>query len=165
MHTLICELYKEEDEMNIRKKSIAISNFVAVGTAALLLSAPTVQANSEGEALYMQHCSVCHQPDGQGIPSLFPPLAGNTQVSSDNPETIQEYLRLVIFGYHGGLIVNNQVYSGKMPPIGEVGRLNDSELLELINYQRSSWGNNGRAVTFTELATAREAGRIKPGSK
>ncbi|QEY58414.1 cytochrome c [Pseudomonas sp. C27(2019)] len=151
--------------MNIRKKVKSITSTAAVSSLALLLSIPVVQASSDGETLYMQHCSVCHQPDGQGIPSLFPPLAANLQMSSDDPETIQEYLRLVIFGYHGGLIVNNQVYSGKMPPIGEVGRLNDSELLELINYQRSSWGNNGRAVTFTELATAREAGRLKPGSK
>jgi hypothetical protein len=86
-------------------------------------------------------------------------------MNSDNPESIQEYLRLVIFGYHGGLIVNNQVYSGRMPPIGDVGRLNDNELLKLINYQRSSWDNSARAVTFNELATAREAGRLKPSSR
>lgn len=151
--------------MTIRKKMLSIMKFVGVGTAALLLGVPAVQASPEGEAQYMQHCSVCHQPNGQGIPGLFPPLAGNVQVHSDDPETIQAYLRVVIFGYHGGLIVNNQVYSGRMPPIGEVGRLNDNELLKLINYQRSSWGNTGRAVTFTELAKAREAGSLKAGSK
>lgn len=151
--------------MNTRKNFISTMRFAVVGVAALLLSVPVVQADSEGETLYMQHCSACHQPDGQGIPSLFPPLAGNVQLSSDDPEVVQEYLRLVIFGYHGGLIVNNQVYSGRMPPIGDVGRLNDSELLELINYQRSAWGNNGRAITLTELAKAREAGSLKPGSK
>jgi len=159
------EPYKGEGKMSIQKKVTSITKFAVVGAAALLISVPAAYADSEGEELYLQHCSVCHQPNGGGIPSLFPPLAGNTQMSSDEPETIQEYLRLVIFGYHGGLMVNNQVYSGKMPPIGDVGRLNDGELLKLINYQRSSWGNSGRAVTFSELAKAREAGSLTPGSK
>ncbi len=102
-----------------------------------------------------------HQPDGKGIPGFFPPLADNARVNSDDPGMIQKYLRRVIFGYHGGLIVNNQMYSGRMPPIGYVGRLNDSELLKLINYQRSAWGSNARPITFSELAKARKAGSLK----
>lgn len=147
--------------MDIRKRMMSLASFATVGVTALLLSVPVAQASTEGEALYLQHCSVCHQPSGEGIPSLFPPLAGNAQVSSNDPEVIQDYLRVIVFGYHGGLIVNNQVYSGRMPPIGEVGRLNESELLALINYQRMSWGNDGRAITYTELAKAREAGSLK----
>ena len=140
------------------KSSVTTSGVMAV---ALLLSVPSVQANSLGEGLYMQHCSVCHQPDGKGIPGFFPPLADNARANSDDPETIQKYLRQIIFGYHGGLIVNNQMYSGRMPPIGYVGRLNDSELLKLINYQRSSWGSKARDITFAELARARVAGSLK----
>lgn len=147
--------------MNIRKKTISITMLNVVLATALLLSVSPVQASSLGESLYMQHCSMCHQPAGKGIPGFFPPLAGNTRANSDDPGIIQEYLRRVIFGYHGGLIVDNQMYSGRMPPIGYVGRLNDSELLELINYQRSSWGSNARAITFTELANARKAGSLK----
>ena len=129
--------------------------------AALLLGVSSVQASSLGEGLYMQHCSVCHQPDGKGIPGFFPPLADNSRANSDDQETIQKYLRRIIFGYHGGLIVNNQMYSGRMPPIGYIGRLNDSELLKLINYQRSSWGSKARDITFAELARARVAGSLK----
>ena len=147
--------------MNIRKKTISITILGVVEAAALLLSVSSVQASSVGEALYMQHCSVCHQPDGKGIPAIFPPLADNVRVNSNDGGTIQKYLRRVIFGYHGGLIVNNQMYSGRMPPIGYVGRLNDSELLQLINYQRSAWGSTVRPITFDELAKARKAGSLK----
>lgn len=147
--------------MNIRKKTISITNLGVVAATALLLSASPVQASSLGEAFYMQHCSVCHQPDGKGIQGFFPPLADNARVNSDDPGIIQKYLRRVIFGYHGGLIVNNQMYSGRMPPIGYVGRLNDSELLQLINYQRSAWGSKARPITFDELAKARKAGGLK----
>jgi len=129
--------------------------------AALLLSISPVQANSVGETLYMQHCSVCHQPNGKGITGLFPPLADNAQANSGDRAIIQRYLRRVIFGDHGGLIVDNQMYSDRMPPIGYVGSLNDSELLKLINYQRSAWGSKARAITLTELAKARKAGSLK----
>lgn len=44
-----------------------------------------------------------------------------------------------------------------MPPIGYFGRLNDSELLDLINYQRTAWGNAARPVTPEDLALVRGA--------
>ncbi|MFZ5622779.1 MAG: c-type cytochrome [Pseudomonadota bacterium] len=125
----------------------------------LMLAAAAVQAQSPGEALYLQHCAVCHQPDGKGVPGFFPPLAGNPRVTAEDPDQVQVYLGRVVFGHHGGLIVDKQVYSGTMPPIGYVGRVNDSELLDLINYQRQAWGNDARPVTFEELAKARAAGR------
>jgi len=146
--------------MNIRKKTVSITSLGVVVAAAMMLSTATAQASSMGEALYLQHCSVCHQPDGKGVPGFFPPLAENSRVTSEDPVKIQKYLRRIIFGYHGGLIVNRQMYSGRMPPIGYVGRINDSELLELINYQRTAWGSNARPITFTELARARKAGSL-----
>lgn len=127
--------------------------------AALLLGMAAVQAQPAGEALYLQHCAVCHQPDGRGAPGFFPPLAGNAHVTGDDPAQVQAYLGRIVFGYHGGLVVDKRVYSGQMPPIGYTGRLNDSELLDLVNYLRSAWGNDARPITFEELAKARAAGR------
>ena len=124
----------------------------------LFVTALPAQADSRGEILYMQKCSVCHQPDGKGIPGFFPPLAGNPLVTSNDSKKIQEYLGRIIFGYHGGLIVNRQVYSGTMPPIGYHGRMNDSELLDLINYQRKAWGHNTNPITAMDLARARKKG-------
>ena len=138
-----------------------VTNFFASYPMVLLTLFVTVlpaQADPRGEILYMQKCSVCHQPDGKGIRGFFPPLADNPLVTSNNPEKIQEYLGRIIFGYHGGLIVDRQVYSGTMPPIGYHGRLNDSELLDLINYQRKAWGHNTNPITATDLAIAREKG-------
>lgn len=135
---------------------LARPSWMAVG---LMLATAGVQAQSPGEALYLQHCAGCHQPDGKGVPGFFPPLAGNPRVTAEDPDQVQVYLGRVVFGHHGGLIVDKQVYAGTMPPIGYVGRVNDSELLELINYQRQAWGNDARPVTFEELAKARAAGR------
>lgn len=130
-----------------------------LAAAGLMLVAGGVHAESAGEELYLHHCGVCHQPDGKGIPGIFPPLAGNPVVTAEEAAGIRLYLGRVIFGYHGGLIVDHQVYSGRMPPIGYRGRLTDSELLDLINYQRNAWGNAARPVSIEELDAARSAGR------
>ena len=39
-------------------------------------------------ALYLDHCSGCHQSQGRGIPGTFPPLAGNGVVLARNPANI-----------------------------------------------------------------------------
>ncbi|WP_303901234.1 c-type cytochrome [Thiohalomonas denitrificans] len=132
-----------------------------VGLGLLLGVTAAMAANESGEALYFEHCAVCHQPDGKGIPGIIPPVAGHPLVNSDDPEKVQVYLSRVIFGYHGGLIVDRQVYSGRMPPIGYIGRVNDSELLDLINYTRTAWDNDARPVTFKELAAARQKGEAE----
>lgn len=96
-------------------------------------------------------------PNGKGIPGFFPPLAGNETVTSEEPAEIQDFLRKIIFGYHGALVVDGEVYVGTMPPIGIWGRVNDSEILALVNYQRNAWGNRARPISAQELARARVA--------
>lgn len=137
-------------------KNIFITCCLFLLTITLLVAQSSAQPETRGRALYFQYCAVCHQPDGKGIPGFFPPLADNPLVVSEKPLKIQEYLGRVIFGYHGGLMVKGELYSGTMPPIGYTGRLNESELLDLINYQRTAWGNEARPVTALELARARE---------
>lgn len=110
-----------------------------------------------GERLYLQYCASCHQPNGKGIPGFFPPLAGNQSVTTEDRDEIQEFLRTIIFGHHGELEVEGEVYVGTMPPIGFWGRVNDSEILALVNYQRNAWGNRARPISAQELARAREA--------
>lgn len=138
------------------EKNLHVSLCLFLLTVTLLVAQSSAQPESRGRALYFQYCAACHQPDGKGIPGFFPPLADNPLVTSEDPLKIQEYLGRIIFGYHGGLMVKGELYSGTMPPIGYVGRLNESELLDLINYQRTAWGNQARPVTPLELARARE---------
>ena len=135
-------------------------SFIAISALSLLmLNTASAEVTNRGEALYLEHCAVCHQPEGKGIPGLVPPLAKNPRVLAEEPKEIQEFLTRIIFGSHGGLVVDNKVYSGRMPPLGYTGNINESDLLELINYQRSAWGNDARPITFKELANARAKGR------
>jgi mono/diheme cytochrome c family protein len=129
----------------------------AAFVAVLVSTGAMAQERSPEEKLYLQYCGSCHQPNGKGIPGFFPPLAGNESVTSDDAEEIQEFLRKIIFGFHGALVVDDKVYVGTMPPIGIWGRVNDSEILALVNYQRNAWGNRARPISAQELAQARQA--------
>ena len=58
--------------------------------AALLAALPLVIAarpdptpQADGQAVYRQTCSACHQPTGAGVPGAFPPLAGSEWVNGD----------------------------------------------------------------------------------
>lgn len=96
---------------------------VAAATLAMfLLPTLTARAQTEGEVdveqlqqgqdVYIQHCSGCHQPSGAGIPGSFPPLLDNPNVADS------EYVRTVIANGRTGVIeVNGQTYDGVMPPI------------------------------------------------
>lgn len=137
--------------------ALFFSLLMAFASVALAQERSEPPPRGRGERLYLQYCGACHQPNGRGIPGFFPPLAGNESVTSEDPEEIQEFLRTIIFGHHGALVVDGEMYVGTMPPIGFWGRVNDSEILALVNYQRNAWGNRARPISAQELARAREA--------
>ena len=44
--------------------------------------------DSRGAVIYMEHCVICHRADGQGMPRIFPALAGNSAIFAQNPQSI-----------------------------------------------------------------------------
>jgi mono/diheme cytochrome c family protein len=104
---------------------------------ALVLSAGAAPARAlDGGAIFHQQCAVCHQPNGQGVPGQFPPLAHNPDLflARDFP------LHVVLFGLSGKITVNGKVIDGAMPPLGDV--LKDEEIAAVVNYVRSAFGND-----------------------
>nr|HMN22972.1 c-type cytochrome [Ignavibacteriaceae bacterium] len=102
-----------------------------------------------GAQLYNTNCASCHQQNGEGITKTFPPLKNSTAVNSDNPDT---HIRTVLFGSKGKAI-DGIVYPAEMPP--QKDNLTDEEIASIINYERSSWGNNGKKVTVDEVKKIR----------
>ncbi len=98
-----------------------------------------------GEALYTRNCAACHQPNGAGVPGVFPPLAPSDYLAADLPRAI----RAVLEGLTGEITVNGHAYNGVMPP----AVLSDAALADLFTYVLNSWGNPGGAV---RPATVRE---------
>lgn len=85
------------------------------------------QAQVQGERLYQQHCSNCHQPDGKGLARLYPPVAGSDFLH-DNFERV---ICGIKYGMEGALTVNGVVYNQRMPG---VPALTDAEVAQIATY-------------------------------
>lgn len=101
----------------------------------------------KGERLYKKTCFACHQPDGQGIPEAFPPLANADYLNAD----VNRAINTVIRGLSGEITVNGEVFNSVMP--GQ--NLSDEEVASVLTYVYNSWGNNKTEVTTEMVSKAR----------
>jgi nitrite reductase (NO-forming) len=104
---------------------------------------------AKGASLYTANCAACHQPTGEGIAGAFPPLKGDAAVLDPDPG---KQIAAVLKGVQGQN-VGGTVYSTAMPPFGNT--LNDAEIADIINHERSSWSNQGRQITASDVKAAR----------
>lgn len=95
---------------------------------------------AKGETVYNAHCGACHQPDGQGLPGTFPPIAGGAIATGP----MQGHLDIVMNGKSGTAMAAFR------------DQLSDADLAAVITYQRNAFGNStGDAVQPTEIKAAR----------
>jgi nitrite reductase (NO-forming) len=105
---------------------------------------------ARGKAVFMGTCSTCHQLEGQGLASVFPPLAKSDYLMADK----QRSIHTVLAGVQGPIEVNGQTYNNVMPPLGN---FTDHEIADVLTYVRNSFGNKGDPVSDAEVAAARTA--------
>lgn len=109
--------------------------------------AATENLYAKGEEIYNTTCKACHQSNGEGIASAFPPLAKSDYLNADKLRSIQQ----VIKGSSGEITVNGNKYNGAMPPQD----LSDDQIADVLNFVFHSWENNGSVVTPEEVKAAR----------
>ncbi|RUO27147.1 cytochrome c oxidase subunit II [Aliidiomarina minuta] len=83
---------------------------------------------SMGENVYTAQCAACHQPNGQGVPGVFPALAGEGM--SVDPDGIEDHIDIVVNGASGTAM---QAYRNQ---------LTMRELAAVITYERNAWDND-----------------------
>lgn len=108
---------------------------------------------ARGAQLYTANCSACHQASGEGLPGAFPALKGNAAVNDDDP-AIQ--IHAVLYGLQGKTI-DGVKYAGVMPGFGD--RLSDAEIADIIDHERTSWGNHGKLIKAEDVAAVRAKGK------
>jgi mono/diheme cytochrome c family protein len=101
-----------------------------------------------GALLYAQNCVPCHRENGEGVPKVFPSLAGSPAVVGDPGELAQ------------------WVLSQKRPASIPAGRyptqmllfgwMKDEDAAALLTYVRSHFGNSAPAVDAALIAKSRE---------
>jgi len=107
---------------------------------------------AHGASLYASTCSACHQATGTGLPGAFPPLKGDPVVLNPDPA---EQIETVLNGAHGRTI-SGTTYPSAMPPFGP--SLSDADIADIINHERSSWGNQGKPITADQVQAERAKG-------
>ena len=100
-----------------------------------------------GREIYNQVCAACHQPDGAGIPGVFPPLAKSDYLNADAVRAA----RSVVKGLSGKITVNGAEYNGVMPAMN----LSDEEVANVMTYVYASWENSGAEVAPADVAKVR----------
>jgi mono/diheme cytochrome c family protein len=109
-----------------------------------------------GEALYVDRCMACHTRTGQGVPNMFPRLAGSQVVQQEGSETV---LRVVLQGVRAAYTPHAPT-SPAMPAFG--WRLNDEQAAAVTTYIRNAWGNAAPAVTPADARRMRDLLRDRP---
>ena len=92
-----------------------------------------------GKQIYGQTCIACHQGEGQGIASAFPPLAKSDYLNAD----VDRAIAAVLYGLSGEITVNGEKYNSIMTK----QMISTDEVANVLTYVYNSWGNNKTVVT------------------
>ncbi|MFT6301186.1 MAG: cytochrome c oxidase subunit 2 [Pseudomonadales bacterium] len=96
---------------------------------------------SVGEGVYQANCMSCHQAEGQGIPGMFPAIAGSGVATG----SMDKHIATVMNGIEGTM----------MGQFSEV--LSDSDIAAVITYQRNAFGNStGDLLQPSHIKSLRE---------
>ncbi len=109
-----------------------------------------------GASEYVDSCAACHKTDGTGYKRFFPQLKGNPVVLDSDPTSL---IHIILTGARlPG--VKGAPTAITMPAFG--WRMNDQQVADLVNFVRSSWGNQSQtSVTADDVAKLRAQDDIK----
>ncbi len=103
----------------------------------LIFSQDDLQISMQkGKKIYEANCVTCHGNNGEGSPSIFPPLAKSDYLMSNTTRAIKQ----IHFGLSSKIIVNGKTYQGNMPASG----LSPQQITDVMNYITNSWGNKNK---------------------
>lgn len=111
--------------------------------AAVKLAPAEQERYDKGKVQFAALCAACHQPEGQGLVGLAPPLVNSRWVNDDE----RVVARIVLNGKANDTLV--------MPTLRAV--LDDEAIANVLTYVRNSWGHAAGAVSPKAVADARAA--------
>ena len=121
MPVVVRAVSKEEFATWIAEKQVAMASNVQESTQQWSHEALV----STGQKVYQANCMSCHQAEGQGIPGMFPAIAGSDVATGG----IDTHIKTVMDGVEGSMMTSfSQV-------------LSDADIAAVITYQRNAFGN------------------------
>ena len=83
------------------------------------------ELTERGEGVYQKNCVACHQMNGEGLPPIFPALAGSDIVMFDKNRNVE----ILMEGVQGAAM---QSFANQ---------LSEVDMAAVITYTRQAWGN------------------------
>ena len=101
------------------------------------------QYQVQGAKLYSAYCANCHQQDGKGLASLYPPLAASDYLLENLPRAAC----IIKNGQAKEIEVNGVKYNQMMPgnPISNL------EIAEVLTFIGNAWGNEVGLIGVKEV--------------
>ena len=109
----------------------------------------TAKSVERGKEVYTAQCMSCHQANGEGLPGVYPPLAGSDHLSKDQEKSILVILK----GQNEEYMVKGIKYSVPMPAMNS---MTDQQIADVLNYMGRSWGNQFNTVTPAQVKSKRD---------
>jgi mono/diheme cytochrome c family protein len=103
----------------------------------------------KGQMIYQTYCRACHQRNGKGDESRFPPLIESEWVDGDHEKLINVMLK----GLNEPITVGGKEFSGAMPAFDF---LTDQQLTDLLNYVKTSFSSKADSIRVDEVGQARK---------
>ncbi|MCG9731639.1 cytochrome c oxidase subunit II [Shewanella sp. Isolate13] len=135
---IVVEALSEEDfDAWLIAQQQEASNAAAAAEAALSQTLTMEELMAQGEQVYLARCAACHQPNGAGLPGVFPSLIGSPMIKG----SVAGHVDIVLNGKAGTAM---QAFAKQ---------LTATEIAAVVTYERNAWGNNsGDAVQAADVS-------------
>jgi mono/diheme cytochrome c family protein len=112
---------------------------------------PAAGQLTRGEAIYARTCAACHQSNGTGVDTAFPPL-DRSKIATGDPAVA---IRIILHGLTGPVEVPGKpAVNSLMPPVAS---LNDADIADVLSYVRHAWSNDAAPVSTGDVTKVRTA--------
>ncbi|MEO5961184.1 MAG: copper-containing nitrite reductase [Opitutaceae bacterium] len=130
---------REAELVAAKEKAIAANPQIATFTKDIQIE--------RGKKVFLTSCFACHMATGEGLPAVFPPLAGSDYLKADKDRAI----KIVLKGLSGPIAVNGKPFNNLMPP----QEYTDEQVADVLTYVMNSWGNDFGTVSVPEVKRVR----------
>ena len=106
-----------------------------------------------GQSVYEMACLPCHQPEGKGLPGVYPPLQGSEWVRGD----VSRLVKIVLHGLTGPVTVAGKQYGAGPEPVAmpSMSGLSDEQIADVLSYIRSNFGAVSDPVSVNAVQKVR----------
>ncbi|ARD20544.1 MULTISPECIES: cytochrome c oxidase subunit II [Shewanella] len=128
---VVVEAVSEADfEQWLKDQKQLTADAKAAAEASLSQTLTFDELMAQGEQVYMGRCAACHQPNGAGLPGVFPSLIGSPIIKG----SVAGHIDIVVNGQPGTAM---QAFAKQ---------LTATEIAAVVTYERNAWGNDSGDV-------------------